>query len=73
MEPAAMGSPTAETSTMKASTVETTPVKPVRPSAIEKRTGAGVRSKGAEIPRRVEAMIYMGCPASGKPGPRMPG
>jgi hypothetical protein len=51
-----MGSPS-----MKPSTVETTPMKPVGSSTIEKRMRSGMGPNGAEIPCRMEAVTCTRC------------
>ena len=56
MEPTTMESPT-----MKPSTVETTPVKPVESSTIEKRMRSRMGPKGAEVPFRMEAVTCTRC------------
>ena len=50
-----------ETSTMKPSTVETTPVRPVESSTIEKRMSARMGPKGADVPCGMEAVTCTRC------------
>ena len=53
--------PSMESPSMKPSTVETTPVKPVESSTVEKRMRSRMAPKGAETPCAMEAVTCTRC------------